>query len=119
MLFLRIRYILDKRHQVLPRERSPQLHELAVGPRQLSIMRLSRAVVPRMRAAFSAATGRDDGAALCDLFDEAVPREEGRLLLVVAAQVATDVRQGTVLHLALVILNDGQELKGQGQSNRF
>ena len=80
------------------------MHELAVGPRQLSIMRLSRAVVPRMRAAFSSR----DGAALCDLFDEAVPREEGRLLLMVAAQVAANVRQGTVLHLSLVILS-GQE----------
>ncbi len=73
-------------------------------------MRLSRAVVPRMRgAAFSSC----DGAALSDLFDEAVPREEGRLLLVVAAQVAADVRQGTILHLTLVILSDGQ---GQGLS---
>ncbi len=59
-----------------------------------------------MRAAFS---GRD-GAALSDLFDEAVPREEGRLLLVVTAQVAANVRQGTILYLALVILS-GQEFK--------
>jgi hypothetical protein len=96
--------ILDKHHHILPRERSPQLHELAVGPRQLSIMRLSRAVVPRMRAAFSSR----DGAALSDLFNEAVPREEGRLLLVVTAQMAANVRQGTILHLSLVILS-GQE----------
>jgi hypothetical protein len=72
-------------------------------------MRLSRAVVPRMRATFS---GRD-GAALSDLFDEAVPREEGRLLLMVTAQMAANVRQGTVLHLALVILSGG---RGQGLS---
>ncbi len=66
-----------------------------------------------MRAAFS---GRD-GAALSDLFDEAVPREEGRLLLMVTAQVAANVRQGTILHLSLVILSQGQgQCQGQGLS---
>jgi len=80
-------------------------------------MWFSRAVVPRMRQALMPAFPAGDCAALGDLFDEAVPGQGG-LLLVVAAKMAANVRQCTVLNLTLVVLNNGVRVKVKFKGTR-